>query len=291
MSDQSKVIHTDDIFNSVPNLKGVRNPRVSFDGLLPRSWLEEANDAIRIDVNPTKGMLSKYYYWVNSFNYNEIKEEILDFIWTPHNMHSAPLFIAPVLHKLMARTDWDKRGTFVYITALQYLCWFLPSFHYFREVHKKYDCYIIDVGSTDWTMLFKKEPILLDRGVPIFNYINVNTLFKIGVSRAGLTGFRNLDIVMSKTRLTINFNGVDREFPFTDFPTAEKLERGIKRVFPLLEVERLTLGDYKMTDADTKTDSLRVPDGVITLTGYDVPNMTYKIMKVIGGMIDGIAVT
>jgi len=297
MSDQTRVISTDDIFEWVPNLYGEPNPRVSPDGRLPRNWLSDANNQIRKDTDRAPGMLSKYYYWVNSYNYNDIKEEILDFVWGPEDMrrrrlmHSAPLFIVPVLHKVTAKTDWDKRGTLIYITALANLGWFLPAFHYFREVHKKYECYIIDVGNTDWTMLFKNEPILLDRGVPIFNYINVNTLFKISVSRPGLIGFRNLDIVMSKTRLTISFNGRQRDFPFTNFSTAEKLERGIKSAFPTLDVERLTMGDYKMTDANTMASSLRVANGVITLTGYDIPNMTYKIMKSIGGMIDGISVT
>lgn len=292
LSDGSGEQSTHDVFTMVPNLSGIYNPAVSPDGRLPHNWIENANDAIRRQADPTDGMLSKYYYWVNSYRHDEIKEAILNFVWHKHFMHSAPLFIIPVLQKITARMELDKRGVLVYITALKNLCWFLPAHHYFKEMHKRFDCYIIDVGNEDWTMLFKCEPILLDNKVPIFNYININSLFKISLSQSGLIGFRELEIRVRKGEaIYIDFNGVSREFKFVDYPTAAHIERGIKRTFPTLEVERLTMPTYKMEQADNISRGFRVPDGVITITGYDVPNITYKVMKVIGGMIDGVAVT
>lgn len=265
------------------------------DGYLSKKWWKDMFTGLGRDGADLGGIhqgeLSKYYWWMNTQDYDDIKEELLNFAWHGHSIPTYIGIVLPLIQRLLGNYG-DKKGTLVIVTPMTQVPYFLFGVDYFESMSRQYNMYIFDIGEKDWTMMFRMEPHLRDRaGNPYFNYISINTLFKISLSPAGLIGYTGLRMTNQKGGLTIELNGITRRFPYKDFPTAAALERAITSTFPTLTVERTTAGHYKMRESDAVSRELSTPDGVLIIKGYDLENLTYKILKVIGGMIDGVLVT
>lgn len=274
----------------VPSLSSPPDDGLLSDDFKNYMWAGVAKEAHKLG-STHEGELSKYYWWMNSIDYDDIKDEILNFMWYGHSIPTYLGIVYPLIQRLLQYYG-DRKGTLVMVSPLTQMQHFFFGADYFKEMARQFNMYIIDVGNQDWTMMFKKEPLLLDdTGNPCFTYISLNTIFKISLTPSALIGYKRLEIDNDKTRLSVDFNGVVREFNYDQYPTAAALERGLQMTFPTLNVERLTSGSYKMEEADASYRYLKTPDGVITLTGTDLENLTYKILKVIGGTIDGVLVT
>jgi hypothetical protein len=179
--------------------------------------------------------------------------------------------------------------------------WFWPAYQYLRRLSKKYDVYIMDVGEHDWSLVFRREDTFKLNGKPYIKYMNISNLVNITISQFGMSTFSELDVnvervaqgnVVLETKTTINLNDGDRikTYSSNDYPTIADLVKAIQTDFKELHVERLTVAKYKTKELVEVHRNFSFADGIAVLTGYDVENFTYKLLKVMGGKINGVSV-
>jgi len=284
--------HYDDMFSQLKNW-GRETIYPPSDGLLPSSWKRHT---IQLEkqghLSPGTGEVSKYYYWMNSKDYDTMKEDLLKFVFNGHGV-ATELGVGMVyLQRQLNALDKSKRGTIVIITALPTMGWFWPGYHYYRALSKHFDMYIFDISYNYWYMTFLKEPNFMLNGKPMFGYVNLNTLFTL--SPVNVKGFVNLNISAYSNVLTITLNtGQDKikQYQLLTLSTVSELMTEIQKDFPELVLDRYTIQNYPTELIRDYSMNLPVKDGKLALLGPDGPNMTYKILKVIGGGVDGVSVT
>jgi hypothetical protein len=256
-------------------------------------------------------LLSGHFFWRDSEEYDEMLDELLN-IWYPNDSDGRgganrldwawPLYgIAAVENIMRSVPTHDKRGTFIFLTGVQNMDWTWQAFNYLRALHRKFDIYVMDVGEHDWQQTFLREPTFLLKGAPYIKYINISHLVRITVSQLGFNNFSTLHITVMRDHLTatshntiveIWYNGSfkRRRYSSVDFPTVASLVKAIQTDYPELKVERVTVPRYPTVELTEKDVSMNFADGALILSGYDVENFTYKLLKAIGGKVNGVAV-
>jgi len=214
-----------------------------------------------------------------------------------------PMFGIAALEEMMRTVPtYDKRGTFIFLTGVQNMDWTYGSFNYLRRLSKKFDIYVMDVGEHDWSNVFQRETDFKKDGRPYMNYINVSNLVKITVSQHGSSTFSDLQLIVQRhgtggvnerTEVTVDYNSSAkfRTYSSVNYPTIAQLVTAIQRDFMELDVKRLTVPGFKTVELTEKTIKMSWADGCVMLSGYDVENFTYKLLKAIGAKVNGIAVT
>jgi hypothetical protein len=275
------------------------------EGQFTEEWLRiraEAFHHITLKKNYSHPNLSKYYFWRDSTDYDEILNELLELYWAGHSEFAWTMIpIAAVEAIMKGVPTLDKRGSFILLTAFQNMEWFWPAYQYLRRLSKKYDVYIMDVGEHDWSLVFRREDTFKLNGKPYIKYMNISNLVNITISQFGMSTFSELDVnvervaqgnVVLETKTTINLNDGDRikTYSSNDYPTIADLVKAIQTDFKELHVERLTVAKYKTKELVEVHRNFSFADGIAVLTGYDVENFTYKLLKVMGGKINGVSV-
>ena len=270
-------------------------------------------NTLKTDTGSVKEpILSGYYYWKDSTEYDEMLNELLDFYFPsnepgldygPMRTMAWPMFGIAALEEMMRSVPtYDKRGTFIFLTGVQNMDWTYGSFNYLRRLSKKFDIYVMDVGEHDWSNVFQREPDFKKDGRPYMNYINVSNLVKITVSQHGSSTFSDLQLIVQRhgtggvnerTEVTVDYNSSAkfRTYSSVNYPTIAQLVTAIQRDFMELDVKRLTVPGFKTVELTEKTIKMSWADGCVMLSGYDVENFTYKLLKAIGAKVNGIAVT
>ncbi|VVB53409.1 Uncharacterised protein [uncultured archaeon] len=290
-----------DIFEYGPNYYGSVDPMAT-DGLIEDEW--KADILARL-INPISeserfGRISKYYWWINTDRYDEILDEILHFKWEYHDSATSFWACVSTLRKLLLEIKPARRGVLILVTSLAHMCFFWPGYHYYADIARDYDMYIVDVGDVNWSQVFRREPTLQTMNGPMFNYVHVNTLVDITVSPQGFRKFENLSIIVSKkfdpkseveVHINLNDGAKTASYHSDNYPTISELQAAVSRDFPELAVSRDTSPSYKVSDMTAGDHVITYPDGIICLSGYDLENLTYKMMKMIGGHMNGVTVT
>lgn len=283
---------------------GHHTPRVPpSDGLLTQQFkLESVYKTVSGAMHShDAGNLSRWYFWLNSTDYEGILNELLDFKFKPHGYASIFMEAIVPIAQLLRKMALRQKGPMIFITALPHWEWFYPAYHYFALYTKFFYMVIVDVGDHNWSQVFKREPTLQVKGKPIFTYIHINSLATIEVSSRGFNTFQSLDVTVEKdfgppltTTVTVSLDDaggpITKSYTSEDYTTVENLANAINRDFPQLTVKRLTTASYPTKNINEDTFTLGFPNGVLHLSGEDLPNLTYKILKAIGGSMGGIKV-
>ena len=175
----------------------------------------------------------------------------------------------------------------------------------------------MDIGEHDWTLTFRRErDFRLANGKPYINYVNSSNIVQFTVSQLGTATFQDLDVetestvtssgVRSGVKIRIMFNDTkEKTYDSDTYPTIGQLVVAMQKDFPELRVERMTVPGYPTRNIQNRKDMpgaaigekapsnlthISFPDGILTLSGYDVENFTYKLLKLMGGMVNGISV-
>jgi hypothetical protein len=241
--------------------------------------------------------ISAYYFWQSTTDYDDILNELLNFHYPKHNANNTVTGAGRSFYafdKIFDQLPRVRKGTFLFVGALDNMMVFWFQYMRWRRLSNEFEFYYIDLGELDWTNTFLREPDFLDNGKPYIHYINISTVFQIGVSALGYNTFKTLHVDVSTypTEVTVDFNdGQNRQtFKASDYPTIDRLEEAIQRAFPELVVGRITVPQWPTKDLHSNNSELLYPDGVITLQGDDVENFTYKLLRTMGGSVDGVRV-